>query len=143
MTTITKFLDLLAIGLSEQQDMDANVYVREWCFRGTLPNDEVDENKTLLAVLHCTSQDEVVKFNHTLRLDCNLTGTILIGEMTTGDVQDEVMKIFSAAQLYFKSLAMQPIEDAILLQAIAHGVQTEIDGYYMSFTIPVEIYAQF
>ena len=140
MTTITKFLDVLAQLISAEQPADS---IRNWNFRSVISHEEVDENKTMLAVLHSTGQQEVVKFNHTFRLDCHLTGTILIGEMSNMDIQDEVMKVFHATQSYFNGLSMVPIEDAILLQAVAHGVESEIDGYYMSFTIPIEIYAQF
>ena len=140
MTTVRSFLKKIAFELSEQQPIDSN---RDWDFRAEVPTDEIDENKTLIAVLHLTSQNEVVKFNHTLALDCSLTGQILIGEMTQAEVMDEVQEIWVAVQEYLLDVSMMPVEDAILLQATTGGVETGVDGYYINFSIPITFYAQF
>jgi hypothetical protein len=140
MTTVTSFLKEIASELSAQQPADS---IRKWDFRSEVPNDEIDENKTLIAVLHMTSQEEIVKFNHTLRLYCSLTGQILIGEMTQEEAMEEVQKIWLTIQEYLMPISMKPVEDAILLQATTGGVETGVEGYYINFSIPIDFYVQF
>lgn len=140
MTTITSLLKAIAAQLEEQQPSDA---LRKWMIRGEIPSEEVDENKTLIAVLHLNSQEEVVKFNYTFRLNCSLTGQILINEMGQSELIDEAHKIWVTLNEYLRTLQMKSIEDTIVLQAVAHGVETSIDGYYVNFSVPIEIYAQF
>lgn len=140
MTTVTSFLKKIASELSAQQPADS---IKKWDFRAEVPNDEIDENKTLIAVLHMTSQNEVVKFNYTLHLNCSLTGQILIGEMTQEEVMEEVHTIWATAVEYLTPISMKPVEDAILLQAVTGGVETGVEGYYINFSIPIDFYVQF
>lgn len=139
MTTTTDFLIAIANELTETQPESAF----RWCIRGEIPNEEIDENKNLIAVLHLTAQDEVIPRNKTLRLSCSLTGQVLVGEYTVEAIKREIELLELHFNEYLLDAHFKEVEDAILIEANANGVETSTENLYLNFSIPCEIVAQF
>ena len=57
-----------------------------WIIRGEAGTDEIDENKNLIAVVHTIKQEEIIYRNFTFKMDCSLTGQILLNALTPEEI---------------------------------------------------------
>lgn len=114
-----------------------------WIIRGEADSESVDENKNMIAVTHCINQEEIVYGNFSYKLQCALTGQILLNALTPEEVNDEVSTLFNALATYIKSLRYTDCDGAIVMDATCGMLSTETDELYYSFSIPFTLFAQF
>jgi hypothetical protein len=114
-----------------------------WILRGEVTNEEIDENKNGIAVIHVNKQEEIVYHNHTYRLEGALTGQILLNSLTPDEIDQKVENITNALIIYIKALKYTEIDNCVLLEGISGNVATETDEIYFTFSIPFTVYAQF
>lgn len=114
-----------------------------WDIRGEIGTEEIDENKTLIAVCHCANQTEIIYGNFTYKLDCALTGQILINAMEQSDIDNEVEALSDALATYIKSLKYADCDGAIVMEGTCGALTTETDNLYFTFIIPFTLFAQF
>lgn len=116
----------------------------EWVIRGDVSSDEVENDKSLIAVMHLLSQYEVVKGNFTMQLDCALSGQVIIGTATTSEIKKEVEVLFYSVMAWLKELHYTPVLDAIVIEGKHNGnLETGIEGLYYTFTIPFRLIVQY
>ena len=115
----------------------------QWDIRGEIGTEEVDENKTLIAVCHCIGQNELIHGNFTYRLNCALTGQILLNALTQEDIDNEVNALFQSMAVFVKGLKYTEADSAVIMQGTCGNVETETDNLYFSFAVPFTLYTQF
>lgn len=115
----------------------------QWDIRGEIGDQEVDENKTLIAVCHCANQSEIVYNNFTFRLDCALTGQILLNALSEEEIETEVNALYDSLALYIKSLKYTNCEGPIVMQGTTGALSVDKDSLYYIFTIPFTLFTQF
>lgn len=113
----------------------------------TLSNDlgELTESKDKLAYFAATNHNSVIYGNNTLRLECELVGTLLFEHRTKEEIIEQIQKIGDAAFTTFHSIKKYTEMNcgAIVLECVPSPMVTEVDDLYYSFKLPVVIYAQF
>lgn len=115
----------------------------QWTIRGEIGSDEIDENKNLLAVCHCGNQTEIIYGNFTYKLDCSLTGQILINALTEEAMNEEVEALWDALCTYIKSLRYADCDGVIVMEGTCGALNVEADELYHTFNIPFTLFAQF
>lgn len=139
MTTNTELLNALAASIPYNPSA-----ALQWIIRGELATDEVETDKSLIAVLHLTAQDEVVKGNYTYSLDCSLSGQALIGTATITELRAEIEKLFNTVVEWLKSFKYSEVLDAVVIDAsISGNLESGTEGLYFTFTIPLNFIVQF
>lgn len=114
-----------------------------WILRGEITNEEIDENKNGIAVVHVDKQEEIVYRNYTYRLEGALTGQIMLNAMTVAEIDQKVENITHALITYIKSLKYTEVESCVLIEGKAGNVATDTDEIYFTFSIPFTVFAQF
>ena len=115
----------------------------QWDIRGEIGTEEVDENKTLIAAVHCANQTEIVYRNFTYKLDCALTGQVLLNALTPEAIEQEVEAIWDSLATYIKSLRYTDCDGAIVMEGTCGALMVETDNLYYTFTIPFTLFVQF
>lgn len=114
-----------------------------WIIRGEAGTDEIDENKNLIAVVHCTKQEEIIFRNFTYKLDCALTGQILLNALTQEQIDTEVAGIYDTIADFVMSLKYTDCDGAIVMEGKCGNVETATEELYYVFSIPFTLFAQF
>ena len=139
MTTNTDLLNELAASIP--YDPSAEL---QWIIRAELDSDEVETDKSLIAVLHLTGQSEVVEGNFTMSLDCSLSGQILIGTATISNLKREIEKLFNAVMVWLRTFRYTEILDAVVIEGRPSGnIESGVDGLYYTFSIPFNLIVQY
>ena len=139
MTTNTESLNALA----QQIPYDPSASL-EWIIRGELVSDEVEHDKSLIAVLHTTAQSEVVEGNMTLRLDCSLTGQAIIGTAPLSALRLEVERLYNTVATWLRDFRYTEVLEAVVIEGKPNGnLETGVDGLYFTFSIPLTLIVQF
>lgn len=139
MTTNTDLLNELATQIP--YDPSAEL---EWIIRGELGSDEVEHDKSLIAVLHLTGQNEVVQGNFTMSLDCSLSGQAIIGTATLSELKNEVEKLYNAVAVWLRDLHYKEVLEVVLIEGKLNGsLESGVDGLYYTFTIPITLIVQY
>lgn len=115
----------------------------QWTIRGEVGSDEIDENKNLIAVCHCANQTEIIYGNFTYKLDCALTGQILINALTDEAMNEEVEALWDSLCTYIKSLRYADCDGVIVMEGTCGALNVEADELYHTFNIPFTLFAQF
>lgn len=137
--TTTDFINELAKYINDNQPES----LFTWDIRGEIPEDEADDNKNLIAVLHMLTQQEIIKGNYTYKLELALTGSALIGEYAKIDIINEVAALGNYLIQEAQKLTYADIGGVIIIEASPQLVQTSADGVYINFNIPLEVICQF
>lgn len=114
-----------------------------WDIRGEIGNENVDENKTLIAVCHCANQSEIIYNNFTFKLDCALTGQILLNALTTDKIEEEVNALYDAIATYTKNLKYTDCNGPVVMQGTCGALSVDVDSLYYTFSVPFTLYTQF
>lgn len=114
-----------------------------WIIRAEVDTDEIDENQNLIALMQCVNQSELIYDNGTYKLDCNLTGQILIGALTTEEIDAELHAVYQSLFDYIKLLNYSNCDGAIVMDATIRNLELGVDNLYYTFTIPFTLYVQF
>ena len=115
----------------------------QWDIRGEIGTDEVDENKTLVAVCHVANQTEIIYGNFTYKLDCHLTGQILLNALEQEAISAETDALYNSLANYIKSLKYTDCDGAIIMDATCGALMVETDNLYYNLSIPFTLYVQF
>lgn len=138
MTTNTELLNELAAQIPYNPSADL-----EWIIRGELGNDEIETDKSLIAVLHLVGQNEVVQGNFTLALDLALSGQVLIGTATISDLRKEVEKLYNSVASWLRDFSYTGVLDAIVIEGKMSGnLESGVDGLYYTFSMPITLIVQ-
>lgn len=139
MTTNTELLNELAAQIPYNPSADL-----EWIIRGELGNDEIETDKSLIAVLHLVGQNEVVQGNFTLALDLALSGQVLIGTGTISDLRKEVEKLYNSVASWVRDFSYTAVLDAIVIEGKMSGnLESGVDGLYYTFSMPITLIVQY
>lgn len=139
MTTNTDLLNALAAQIP--YDPSASL---AWIIRGELGSDEIETDKSLIAVLHLIGQNEVVQGNFTLALDCALSGQIIIGTATISEIKKEVEKLYNSVALWLKEFRYTEVLESVVIEGKPSGnLESGVDGLYYTFTIPFTLIVQY
>lgn len=139
MTTNTDLLNTLAAQIP--YDPSASL---AWIIRGELGSDEVETDKSLIAVLHLIGQNEVVQGNFTLALDCALSGQVIIGTATISEIKKEVEKLYNSVALWLKEFRYTEVLEGVVIEGKPSGnLESGVDGLYYTFTIPFTLIVQY
>lgn len=139
MTTNTDLLNALA----EQIPYDPSASLG-WIIRGELGSDEIETDKSLIAVLHLIGQNEVVQGNFTLALDCALSGQVIIGTATISEIKKEVEKLYNSVALWLNEFRYTEVLDSVVIEGKPSGnLESGVDGLYYTFTIPFTLIVQY
>lgn len=139
MTTNTDLLNALAAQIP--YDPSASL---AWIIRGELGSDEIETDKSLIAVLHLIGQNEVVQGNFTLALDCALSGQVIIGTATISEIKKEVEKLYNSVALWLKEFRYTEVLDSVVIEGKPSGnLESGVDGLYYTFTIPFTLIVQY
>lgn len=114
-----------------------------WIIRAEVDSDEIDENQNLIALMQCENQSELIYDNGTYKLDCNLTGQVLISALSTQEIDAELHAIYQSLFNYLKSLNYSDCDGAIVMDATIRNLDLGVDNLYYTFIIPFTLYAQF
>lgn len=114
-----------------------------WIIRGEAGTDEIDENKNLIAIVHCGKQEEIVYRNFTYKLECALTGQILLNTLTQEEMDNEVSALFDTIADYVMSLKYTDCGGVVVMEGRCGNVETTTDELYYVFSVPFTLYAQF
>lgn len=125
------------------QQLPAQGINLSWDIRGEIGNEEIDENKTLIAVCHCLGSNEIVYRNFTYNMNCQLTGQILLNCLSGDKISEEVDALYNALANYIKSLHYTDCDGAIILEGTCGALNVETDNLYYVFSIPFTLYTQF
>lgn len=106
---------------------------------------ELVENKDLAAYFTVSKSTSVIYGNTTMRLDCELVGTLLFEERTNKEVDELTNDLYQAIYTTLKSLPKYTELEcgAIYLDCDPQLPETDTDDYYYSFRMPLVIHAQF
>lgn len=115
----------------------------QWDIRGEIGSGEIDENKTLVAVCHVANQAEIVFGNFTYKLDCHLTGQILLNALEKEAIAAEADSLYDSLANYIKSLNYTDCDGAIVMEGTCGALMVETDNLYYTFTIPFTLFVQF
>lgn len=115
----------------------------QWDIRGEIGSGEIDENKTLVAVCHCANQSEIIYGNFTYKMECYLTGQILLNALDKDALNNEVEALYDALATYIKSINYSDCDGAIVMDATCGALTVETNDIYYNFTIPFILFAQF
>lgn len=139
MTTNTDLLNALAAQIP--YDPSASL---AWIIRGELGSDEIETDKSLIAVLHLIGQNEVVQGNFTLALDCALSGQVIIGTATISEIKKEVEKLYNSVALWLKEFRYTEVLESVVIEGKPSGnLESGVDGLYYTFTIPFSLIVQY
>lgn len=139
MTTNTELLNELAGQIV--QDTTASL---QWIIRGELATDEAETDKSLIAVMHTVSQDEVVAGNMTMRLQCALTGQAAIGTASINTLRADVEKLYNTVLVWLTTFKYTEVLDTVVIEGLPSGnIETATEGLYYTFTIPFQLVVQF
>lgn len=139
MTTNTDLLNALAAQIP--YDPSASL---AWIIRGELGSDEIETDKSLIAVLHLIGQNEVVQGNFTLALDCALSGQVIIGTATISEIKKEVEKLYNSVALWLKEFRYTEVLESVVIEGKPSGnLESGVDGLYYTFTIPFTLIVQY
>lgn len=139
MTTNTDLLNALAAQIP--YDPSASL---AWIIRGELGSDEIETDKSLIAVLHLIGQNEVVQGNFTLALDCALSGQVIIGTATISEIKREVEKLYNSVALWLKEFRYTEVLESVVIEGKPSGnLESGVDGLYYTFTIPFTLIVQY
>lgn len=139
MTTNTDLLNALA----KQIPYDPSASLA-WVIRGELGSDEIETDKSLIAVLHLIGQNEVVQGNFTLDLDCALSGQVIIGTATINEIKKEVEKLYNSVALWLKEFRYTEVLESVVIEGKPSGnLESGVDGLYYTFTIPFTLIVQY
>ncbi len=139
MTNLNEALNQIAVDLKKNQPESTF----HWDIRGEIPNEEIDENKNLIAILHLKTQDEIIPNNKTMRIFADLSGQILIREYSNETIKKEVAQIEEYIQGFISSLYFYEVQDALILEANSSMIETATDEIYLTFNLPLEFVIQF
>ena len=114
-----------------------------WIIRGEAGTDEIDESKNLIAVVHTIKQEEIIYRNFTFKMDCALTGQILLNALTPEEIDNEVSQLFNSVANYVKGLKYTDCDGIIVMEGTCGNVETTTDELYYTFAIPFTLFAQF
>ena len=116
----------------------------EWIIRGELGSDEVETDKSLIAVLHLISQNEVVQGNFTMQMDLALSGQALIGTASISELRKEVEKLYNSVAVWLREFRYTEVLEAVVIEGKHNGnLESGTDGLYFTFTIPFTLIVQF
>ena len=139
MTTNTELLNELAAQIP--YDPSAEL---EWIIRGELATDEIETDKSLIAVLHLIGQSEVVQGNYTLALDVALSGQAIIGTASIYDLRKEVERLYNSVAVWLRGFRYSEVLDAVVIEGRPNGnLESGVDGLYYTFTIPFALIVQY
>lgn len=139
MTTVNEALNYIAEELKKKQP-ESFFY---WDIRAEIPNEEIVENKNLIAILHLKSQEEIIHKNRTMRLYADITGQILVKEYSNDIVRNEVKLFEEYIQNFTSSLGYTEILNVIIIEANSGLIETGSDSIYLTFNLPLEFVIQF
>lgn len=139
MTNLNEALNQIAAELKKNQPES----IFHWDIRGEIPNEQIDENKNLIAILHLKSQDEIIPNNKTMRIFADLSGQILIREYSNETIKKEVAQIEEYIHGFISTLNFYEVEDALILEANSSMIETATDEIYLTFNLPLEFVIQF
>lgn len=135
MTTLNELLEELA--------KELNSRLTNWEVLAEIPNNEILENKNMIAILHMTANDEVIKGNKTFRLDLALTGQIMMQEFTKEFIIEQIKEIELTVANFCKELHYTEAKDCVLIEGTSDLCEYGQSDIYMNFTVPFELIVQF
>lgn len=139
MTTNTDLLNELAKSIPYNPSSEL-----EWIIRGELSSDEIDTDKSLIAVLHLIGQNEVVQGNYTFSLDIALSGQVVIGTASITDIKREVEKLYNTVAEWLKNYKYTEVLDSVVIDGnISGNLESGAEGLYYTFTIPIDLIVQY
>lgn len=139
MTTNTDLLNELAKSIPYNPSSEL-----EWIIRGELSSDEIDTDKSLIAVLHLIGQNEVVQGNYTFSLDIALSGQVVIGTATITDIKREVEKLYNTVAEWLREYKYTEVLDTVVIEGKMSGnLESGTEGLYYTFTIPINLIVQY
>lgn len=135
MTTLNELLEELASELNNR--------LTNWDVLAEIPNDEILENKNMIAILHMTENEEVIKGNKTFRLDLAMTGQIMLKEYEKQFIVEQVKELEQTVATFCKELHYSEILHCVLIEGTSNLIEYGTSDIYMNFTIPFELIVQF
>lgn len=114
-----------------------------WVIRGEIGDDDIDENKNMIAVVHCASQEEIIYNNFTFKLSCALTGQVLLNALTPEQIHDETTALYKALVSLIGSLKYTELGDSTVLEGTVGVLETDTNELYWNFSVPFTLYVQF
>ena len=139
MTTNTDLLNELAKSIPYNPSSEL-----EWIIRGELSSDEIDTDKSLIAVVHLIGQNEVVQGNYTFSLDIALSGQVVIGTATITDIKREVEKLYNTVAEWLREYKYTEVLDTVVIEGKMSGnLESGTEGLYYTFTIPINLIVQY
>lgn len=139
MTTTQEFLEQIANDIKGAHENN----LLDWDIRAEVPNEEIEESKSAIAIIHLNQQDEIIQGNKTLKLDTALTGQIIFGDLTKEQVIAELKELEITVNNYFSDISYRNVLDAVLLECNVGLLEFGSDELYLNFTLPLEMYVQF
>lgn len=135
MTTLNELLEALA--------KEINSRLTNWEVLAEIPENEILENKSMIAILHMTENVEVIKGNKTFQLDLSLTGQIMLKEHEKQFIVEQVKELEQTVASFCKELHYSELLDCVLIEGTSELIEYGTSDIYMNFTVPFEIIVQF
>lgn len=100
-------------------------------------------DRTMIGIVSFNTSSEEVYGNRTQRMDGQLTGQIMIEQLTN----EEVLKVLNDMQRilydYIKSMRYTELGDAVIIQGTCDSIITQQKTPYYEFVMPIQLIVQF